>query len=420
MFDDHKIPQQPGAAQVPPNLPMGEPEDMLASVEHDDAPAAPPTPAAPVDAVVPPAPPAAQSAVTAGVLKPVGEAAPPPAAPAPPKRSVPVAPPKPQIPPELQGTIPESSSPLSEPEPPASVAAPVGQQVPPPAAAPAPSPIPVGASGSHMPPPLPQDASYSIKEPTLSRGIMASIIVVVVVLILGGGGWWIYHAVVADKPSTSGTIDSPTVPTTPADGINAPVAPDQGTVGSPATELPPINVDDAVLFGLPADSDGDGLDDDQEATLGLDKSDWDSDDDELSDGDEVIIWETDPKNPDSDGDGYKDGTEVKAGYNPLGPGRIFEAPALTPPAEETAPPVIGGADLPSNDPAAVISQAPFEPIGSCTKEQIDGMVLASIDVLAAQGYTVTADVWQDEIVLPLLVTEVEKRISICNATSTPQ
>jgi hypothetical protein len=37
----------------------------------------------------------------------------------------------------------------------------------------------------------------------------------------------------------------------------------------------------------------------------------------LSDGDEVIIWKTNPMNPDSDGDSYLDGSEVKSGYNLL-------------------------------------------------------------------------------------------------------
>ena len=48
----------------------------------------------------------------------------------------------------------------------------------------------------------------------------------------------------------------------------------------------------------------------------------DSDDDGLSDKDEINIWHTDPYNPDTDGDGYLDGDEVKSGYNPLGEGEI--------------------------------------------------------------------------------------------------
>lgn len=42
----------------------------------------------------------------------------------------------------------------------------------------------------------------------------------------------------------------------------------------------------------------------------------DSDNDGLSDYDEIYIYHTDPHNPDSDGDGYSDGHEVQHGYDP--------------------------------------------------------------------------------------------------------
>lgn len=48
----------------------------------------------------------------------------------------------------------------------------------------------------------------------------------------------------------------------------------------------------------------------------------DSDNDGLSDQDEINLWHTDPNNPDTDGDGYLDGDEVKNGYNPLDEGEI--------------------------------------------------------------------------------------------------
>lgn len=56
------------------------------------------------------------------------------------------------------------------------------------------------------------------------------------------------------------------------------------------------------------DSDGDGLSDAEETTLGTDPTDPDSDDDGLSDGDEVELG-TDPLDPDSDGDGIPDGSD---------------------------------------------------------------------------------------------------------------
>jgi hypothetical protein len=63
------------------------------------------------------------------------------------------------------------------------------------------------------------------------------------------------------------------------------------------------------------DSDGDGLTDDEEATLGTDPNDADSDDDGLNDGDEVNVHGSDPNNSDSDGDGLSDGSEI--GSNPF-------------------------------------------------------------------------------------------------------
>lgn len=46
----------------------------------------------------------------------------------------------------------------------------------------------------------------------------------------------------------------------------------------------------------------------------------DSDSDGLLDSVELLVYRTDPGNPDTDGDGYLDGDEVRGGYNPLGDG----------------------------------------------------------------------------------------------------
>jgi hypothetical protein len=62
--------------------------------------------------------------------------------------------------------------------------------------------------------------------------------------------------------------------------------------------------------GGTADSDGDGLTDDQEPLYGTDPEDADSDDDLLSDGEEVLTYGTDPLNVDTDGDCMGDGEEV--------------------------------------------------------------------------------------------------------------
>jgi len=77
----------------------------------------------------------------------------------------------------------------------------------------------------------------------------------------------------------------------------------------------------------PLDSDGDGLTDDEEKTLGTNPYSADTDQDGLYDREEVKVYHTDPNNPDTDGDGYKDGDEVKNGYNPLGAGKLLQLPA---------------------------------------------------------------------------------------------
>ncbi len=67
---------------------------------------------------------------------------------------------------------------------------------------------------------------------------------------------------------------------------------------------------DAILNQL-ADSDGDGLTDLEEIMIyHTDPNNPDTDGDGLSDGDEVRIYGTNPLNPDTDGDGLNDGDEV--------------------------------------------------------------------------------------------------------------
>lgn len=70
------------------------------------------------------------------------------------------------------------------------------------------------------------------------------------------------------------------------------------------------------------DTDGDGLLDSEEEKLGTDRNNPDTDEDELTDFDEIKKWKTDPLNSDTDGDGYLDGQEVEGGYDPLGPGQL--------------------------------------------------------------------------------------------------
>lgn len=64
------------------------------------------------------------------------------------------------------------------------------------------------------------------------------------------------------------------------------------------------------------DTDGDGLTDSQEATLGTNPNLADTDGDGLSDGAEVNTWLTNPLLADTDGDGIPDGFEAQYGLDP--------------------------------------------------------------------------------------------------------
>ena len=73
----------------------------------------------------------------------------------------------------------------------------------------------------------------------------------------------------------------------------------------------------ATADWLFADEDLDGLNNSQELEAGTRIDLEDTDEDGLSDGDEVNIWKTDPLVSDTDGDGLKDGKEVADGIDPL-------------------------------------------------------------------------------------------------------
>jgi hypothetical protein len=74
-----------------------------------------------------------------------------------------------------------------------------------------------------------------------------------------------------------------------------------------------------------ADTDGDGLTDYEEVKVyGTDPLNPDTDGDGLFDREEVKVYGTDPLNADTDGDGFLDGEEVRNGYNPNGPGRLYD------------------------------------------------------------------------------------------------
>ncbi len=157
-------------------------------------------------------------------------------------------------------------------------------------------------------------ASVAGKKKMLIAGI-----VVVVVILLGIGGYVAYQRFVVQQPvapiNESENINNDTDTTT------KPTNNDTGT--TPVTEDVISDTEDSATdLGLPIDSDGDGLTDQEELKYNTDPDLADTDRDGLFDREEVVSWKTDPLNPDSDGDSFLDGDEVKNGYDPLGPGKL--------------------------------------------------------------------------------------------------
>lgn len=154
-----------------------------------------------------------------------------------------------------------------------------------------------------------------------TRGGMEKLIIVigavVLLAIVGVVAWLTFFrgeeqlAAPLALPAPAVSPEAPTPAPTPA---SAPTA--------PTPEAPPAPPVEAPL----ADTDGDGIPDAEEAQLGTDPRSADTDRDGLSDRDEVRVYLTNPRNPDTDGDRFTDGAEVRNGYNPKGPGRLFEVP----------------------------------------------------------------------------------------------
>jgi hypothetical protein len=173
---------------------------------------------------------------------------------------------------------------------------------------------------------------YTTKEPVLGK-VLAGILTVVLIGVVGFGGWYGYvHIVQPLLKGKNGATPaaSPVPPSTTGTSVPPPTAVVPNVAPIPTTSVQTQTNNDTILFGEQTDSDKDGLTDRRERELGTDPYKTDTDTDGLSDGDEVLIWGTDPLNPDTDGDGYKDGDEVKNGYNPLGPGKLFNVPTSTP------------------------------------------------------------------------------------------
>lgn len=136
----------------------------------------------------------------------------------------------------------------------------------------------------------------AVKKPLrMSRGrlVVVTIGIVSIFLICVGAIFWTLARIAPGRPAPKPIDQEPSI-TTP-----------------PSSQPEPIR-----------DSDRDGVVDSEEGLLQIDPLNPDTDNDGLSDGEEVRIYESDPLSADTDGDGYDDGDEVHHGYNPTGAGRL--------------------------------------------------------------------------------------------------
>lgn len=115
------------------------------------------------------------------------------------------------------------------------------------------------------------------------------------------------NPVVTNEGDCTGAVVNVIPPTDTPTFTNTPTPTDTPT----ATETPTAtHTPTATPTPSIPDTDGDGLNDVQEALLGTNPNDADSDDDGLNDGQEVLTTLTDPLDADSDNDGLSDGDEV--------------------------------------------------------------------------------------------------------------
>jgi len=148
-------------------------------------------------------------------------------------------------------------------------------------------------------------------------GHLKTIIIILAILVVIGGAFLISWRILSSR--------TPVTPQEPGADSDVILNDSEGSQ----------KVEESVAEGLSlpeviqpeVDTDKDGLSDLQEAQLGTSSMSSDTDGDFLFDLEELEVYGTNPLNSDSDGDGFLDGNEVKAGYDPNGPGKLLEVPS---------------------------------------------------------------------------------------------
>lgn len=131
------------------------------------------------------------------------------------------------------------------------------------------------------------------------------------VIALGAGGYYFYNQYQGKQKTMDNNVEQKQEGT--QEQQDAQNQDSNQSADNAAVNTPPTN-----------DQDQDGITDEEESALGTNANDIDSDTDGLFDREEVKVYKTNPMNPDTDGDGHQDGIEVKNGFNPNGPGKLFE------------------------------------------------------------------------------------------------
>ena len=202
------------------------------------------------------------------------------------------------------------TGPAPAPPPPRVSADAMPRPVPPPAPAPA---APVAPPPAPVENPIPVETSAPRGGGFPWKGIL---IAFAALLVVGAAAGLSFLVLSARTPPSTGNV--PNVSNAVSEDTGTPSA---GTTPAPVTPAPTVTQPTSPE----PDQDHDGLTDVQEAQLGTDPSNADTDGDGLLDGEEVNIYHTNPLNPDTDGDTYLDGDEVRNGYNPNGPGKLPSA-----------------------------------------------------------------------------------------------
>ncbi len=175
--------------------------------------------------------------------------------------------------------------------------------------------------------PVKEDKNDALEDVHGGFPFIKIIIVFLVLGVVAGGAYFIYSRNILDSFFNKKAVEE----NTEMDSNNK-MKEKINTENNVTENNPEDNTENETKENIPVkeeiinelDTDGDGLGDRLEISIGTNINSIDTDGDGLFDREEVQVYKTDPKNEDTDGDGFLDGAEVKDGYNPNGPGKLYD------------------------------------------------------------------------------------------------